>query len=284
MLKRFAVLAMFFAVTQALMPVVGQTPDKTAKNSYQQGNPTNTGKNPVEKTTPVDPNTNGGANQLKAEQGKSDNDQVSINVCEPTSTSIPWTWHEKIAWGAGLLLVVFGIWGVQIAVRTLKNVERQTKAAVISAKAARRQTIIAMNAQRAWVMGTLENVPAWHPDPTRLEFMDVKPVFRNYGETPGKILSIHMRVQYLADEEQLAEFPVYKSELWDSSSFFGEIALMSKNMIVQPISVRLAGVTFPNVKSCECLSIGLSITTMSMSESGTRDPATSTTFLVGLIR
>jgi hypothetical protein len=104
-----------------------------------------------------------------------------------------------------------------------------------------------MDANRAWIMGTLGKMPDWNPTETTLEFMEVGPVFRNYGDTPGKILNVQMRVQYLADKEQLDEIPTYKGEQWYTSGFDGEIDLMPRDMSVRPASLKLSGLTFPNV-------------------------------------
>jgi len=153
---------------------------------------------------------------------------------------VPW-FHELLAWPNGITTWAIIFTGFVIAWQS-----NETRTA---AKAALTQSEIAMNSQRAWIMGTLENIPEWSPSGQFLEFMDIAPIFRNYGETPGKIVSVLLRVQHLADDEQLPESPQYKGEIWESSAFYGEVDLMPKNMTVQPTSVRLVGATFINVKN-----------------------------------
>jgi hypothetical protein len=170
-------------------------------------------------------------------------------------------WYRVFGWSEGITTWAILLTLLALAEQTvqtkraaeatdnsLSEVQRQTKAAVMSAKAARRQTLIAMNAQRAWVMGTIENVPHWNPSGANTEVMYVKPLFRNYGETPGRISEIKLRSEYLADGEELPPHPVYSGEEWYSSHFSGEIDLMPKNMVVQPVSAQLRGGAFVNVR------------------------------------
>lgn len=103
---------------------------------------------------------------------------------------------------------------------------------------------------RAWIMGILENVPDWNPTGDFLEFMDIRPTFRNYGGTPGKIVSILMKIQYLPYEEQLPDQPIYAGDAGNSIRYFGEIDVMPKNMAIQPIGIKLAGGDFVKVKKC----------------------------------
>ena len=59
-----------------------------------------------------------------------------IVVTAPPSQAAPWSWHDKVLWGADLVLVILGYAAVVLALKTLKNIQRQTEFGVSAAQAA----------------------------------------------------------------------------------------------------------------------------------------------------
>jgi hypothetical protein len=129
MLKRLAILAVVFAVTQALVPVSGQTPDNGANNGKRASQSTESGEDPAPAIAPV-PTQNDRSGGLKPEtgDGPGDTQQGAVNITDTTPMSVPWglpKWAVWIGWVASLILTGFLIWGVLVARGTLKAIETQ---------------------------------------------------------------------------------------------------------------------------------------------------------------
>jgi hypothetical protein len=104
-----------------------------------------------------------------------------------------------------------------------------------------------MDANRAFIMGIIEGVPLLIPDAARLESTNIVPYFRNYGNTPGKILRLRAKIEYLSATEQLPDVPDYAGLPAYTRTFEGEIALPPTKISVQPVQILIEGKTFRNV-------------------------------------
>jgi len=133
-----------------------------------------------------------------------------IVVTSPTELPSAWTWHDKVLWGALLVLVILGYIGVILALRILKNIQRQTEFGVSAAQAALQCANAALESSQAivdsgrpWIVITIE------------PFLTVEHGFKvmatNRGRTPARILAKADCVKIATDETKLPATPDYDS-------------------------------------------------------------------------
>ena len=122
----------------------------------------------------------------------------------------PWTWHDRVLWGADLVLVILGYIGVLLVLRILKNIQRQTDFGVSAAQAALQCANAALESSQAivdsgrpWIVVTVE------------PFLTVEHGFKvmatNRGRTPARIMAKADCVKIVQDETKLAPTPDYES-------------------------------------------------------------------------
>lgn len=147
---------------------------------------------------------------LQTEQAVPPPTQPQIVVNAPPPQPAPWTWHDKVLWGAELVLVILGYGGVLLALRTLKNIQRQTEFGVSAAQAALQVANASLESSQAivdsgrpWIVITVE------------PFLTVEHGFKvmatNRGRTPARILAKADCVKIAPDETQLPATPDYDS-------------------------------------------------------------------------
>ena len=145
-----------------------------------------------------------------------------VVTSQPTQAA-RWTWREQVQWGAEIGLVVLGYLGVFLALRTLKNIQRQTDFGVSAAQAALQCANAALESSQAivdsgrpWIVITVE------------PFLSVEHGFKvmatNRGRTPARILAKADCVKIAADESKLPAVPDYGSG--KSSTPFEPIILL----------------------------------------------------------
>jgi hypothetical protein len=156
---------------------------------------------------------------------------------EPKTIFVPsapapmiWSLHEKILWGAYVVLAVLGYVGIMLALSTLKKIERNTEAAEIAADAAQKasqaasetaqaallqaQTIL--DAERPWVLVTAE--------PTRGVESSFDITAANRGRSPATITSAMDEPLFAVDEEHLPAAPEFKR--FESAARFVPVILL----------------------------------------------------------
>jgi hypothetical protein len=116
-----------------------------------------------------------------------------------------------------------------------------------AANAAKESADSLKDTERAWIIGSLENLPSEPGFSNGLEVFWIMPVFRNYGRTPGTILNIKLRLHYLAKGEKLPDEPLYEGDSVRTRTFEGELVLPPK-IPVQPISVGTTGGDFWQIR------------------------------------
>lgn len=132
-----------------------------------------------------------------------------IVVTSPPQQAVPWTWHDKVLWGAELVLVILGYLGVLLALRTLKNIQRQTEFGVKAAQAALQVANASLESSQAivdsgrpWIVVTIE------------PFLTVDNGFKvmatNRGRTPARIMAKNDCVKLVEDEAHLPQTPDYE--------------------------------------------------------------------------
>jgi hypothetical protein len=138
--------------------------------------------------------------------------------------------HDKILWGAYLVLAILGYVGVMLAVSTLKKIERNTesagvaagaaeaaaKAAAETAQAALLQAQTILDAERPWVLVTAE--------PTRGVESSFDISATNRGRSPATITSAMDEALFAADEEHLQGVPEFRK--FESAARFVPVILL----------------------------------------------------------
>ncbi len=133
-----------------------------------------------------------------------------IVVTSGTTQPSAWTWHDKVLWGALLVLVILGYLGVILSFKILQNIQRQTEFGVAAAQAALQCANAALESSQAivdsgrpWIVITIE------------PFLTVEHGFKvmatNRGRTPARILAKADCVKIATDETKLASTPDYDS-------------------------------------------------------------------------
>ncbi len=213
MARRLAVLLLLLAIAQAPATLLGQAAS-TARPAT---------------TAPGQPEPKGVATPSKlAARSEPSPDPLPVSppqivVNSPPAQPAPWTWHDRVLWGANIILVVLGYTGVMLALRTLKNIQRQTEFGVAAAQAALQCANAALESSQAivdsgrpWIVISVE------------PFLTVENGFKvmatNRGRTPAKIVAKEDCAKIASDETQLPQRPDYSAG--KSSTPFEPIILL----------------------------------------------------------
>jgi len=146
----------------------------------------------------------------EAGEGTASPPPPQIVVTSAPAQAAPWTWHDKVLWGVEIILVLLGYAGVFLALKTLKNIQRQTEFGVSAAQAALQCANAALESSQAivdsgrpWIVITIE------------PFLSVEHGFKvmatNRGRTPARILAKADCVKIAKDETELLSPPDYDS-------------------------------------------------------------------------
>jgi hypothetical protein len=184
MLNRLAVIAVLLAVTQALVPASGKTPDNNRGNARDaQGDPAPSQTEPADpKAIPQSPHPN--APQGEPRSAQEENNQKSITVGQQASVPIrDWIDYTTLAIGS-LLALITGA-GVIAAWKGLPDFKRQAKAAEDAANAALKQASHIETSERAWMSAVMENPPETHRPGSALRLACH---IKNMGKTPAFLL------------------------------------------------------------------------------------------------
>lgn len=199
MFRRLALLLLLpiFGVSPALMPA--QAPASSTPKSAQV----------APSAAPTGASRAASAQNADA-SGSTEAAPPQIVVNSPPAQAAPWTWHDKVLWGAEIVLVILGYIGVLLALRTLKNIQRQTEFGVQAAQAALQCANASLESSQAivdsgrpWIVVTVE------------PFLTVEHGFKvmatNRGRTPARIMAKNDCVKIVEDETKLPLTPDYDS-------------------------------------------------------------------------
>jgi hypothetical protein len=147
-----------------------------------------------------------GATQPSTPEQNSNQPQIIVN---PAPIPQPeWAWHDRVAWGAGIILAVLGYVGVLLALRTLKSIDRHleagfatTKATMDSANAALALAQAIASSERPWIVVTIE--------PFLTMENSFKVMASNRGRSPARIITSVDQVKIAADETHLPKAPEF---------------------------------------------------------------------------
>ncbi len=160
--------------------------------------------------------------------------QQQIIVSSPPPSPSEWTWHDRVLWGAYVILAVLGYIAIMVALRTLKSIERHTesslatsKAALGSAAAALLRTQAVVEAERPWIVVTVE--------PFLTMENSFKVVAQNRGRTPAQLISTVDQISVALDEKSLPEQPTFNEE--ESKSLESPVILLPGESVgIRPFS------------------------------------------------
>jgi hypothetical protein len=134
--------------------------------------------------------------------------QIIVN--SPAPAVAPWTWYDRLLWGARIVLAVLGYVGIMLALRLMKKIDQNTSSSVEASQAALEistaalaQTQAFVNAERPWIVVTVE--------PFLTMENSFKVMATNRGRTPARLLTTEDHVRIAADETSLPKSPEYDS-------------------------------------------------------------------------
>ena len=190
------ILVVLLAVTHAFVPVLGQTTDSAASNSQKQADSRNQDQKPAPAVSRVKSQDKSSSIQgTESNKRPDDYQQPTINVTNPAPMPESWSWHDKIAWGASLLLLV-------VAAVTLRWFIIQNNATKKAADAALLNAQAVISAERPWIVLDV----AIDHDKTFIFSA------KNVGRSAAKIISICNRVPFIVDSDALPTPPDYREE------------------------------------------------------------------------
>ncbi|MGB7547393.1 MAG: hypothetical protein WBM14_06575 [Terracidiphilus sp.] len=212
MSRRLAVLVALLAIAPMAAQVSGQASGDSGATG--QTPPSATHPNRVPTTQATRPAPAQGADNTAADTscggGPCSNQQPQIIVNPPAPALAPWTWHDRAAWGAGIVLAVLGYAGILLALRSLKIIERNTElgtataqAALDNAQAALAQTQAIRDAERPWIVVRAE--------PSLTTENSFRVMATNRGRSPARIVAMTDQARIAVDDTNLPETPEYES-------------------------------------------------------------------------
>jgi hypothetical protein len=186
---RSAVLLLLLVFAPVSAPIFGQASEGSNANSA---------------TAPAGTATSPNAEAPAATQ------QPQIIVNPPPPVVPPWTWRERTAWGANIVLAVLGYVGIMLFLSMLKKIERHAEAgaataqaALDTAQAALTQTQAIVSSERPWIVVRVE--------PSLTKENTFRLMATNRGRSPARIVSLVDQVQIAVDETSLPAAPEYEN-------------------------------------------------------------------------
>lgn len=151
-------------------------------------------------------------------------------------------------------LVVVGFLGVIAAMKSLRIISRQTdimerqagiaetsaEAARTTAEASKAQSEAIITGDRAWIFVETGNIPDdFEPDVGNLGFLDVKPVVRNAGKTPGWITKGFVCSHLVESGKTLPPEPNCSGGMTSGAPEGGVNIVLPPNAVAQPLHVKI---------------------------------------------
>jgi hypothetical protein len=202
-LKGLAIFAVLLALAQAPAASTVQASGQGGVNRQTPPLPASSTDVPQETANP--------AAKTEGEGGIREIQPPHISVANPAPAPPAWNLHEQITWAANLVLVILGYAGIMLSLSLLKKIDRQTGYAETAAESAAASSHAALmiaqailNAERAWILISVE------PSPSAENRFTV--MATNRGRTPAKIIDTAERTRLAIDEEHLPSTPEYTDE------------------------------------------------------------------------
>jgi hypothetical protein len=220
--SRLALFAILLAMSQAYMPVSGQTA------THIGNNPQSAPRSTAATQGAGSPAGSADCNGVPCDEQQQPHVIVTLPPPAPQSETL----RDRILWGANLALVLLGYVGIMMALSTLRKIERQTRAAEASATAALESAHAALlsaqsniDSERPWLLISVE--PSLNIDNS------FNVMATNRGRTPAKIIATLEQIKIAIDETRLPGTPEYRNEK-PGTPFVPNILLPGESMAIMP--------------------------------------------------
>jgi hypothetical protein len=198
--RGLALFAMLLAIAQASVPALGQTTDAYRANRQSPPAAASSSPSPATAGSPTAP--------AESNDGVGENQQPRVMVTLPAPAPAPWSWHDRILWAACVVLAAEGLYAIWLVLAALKKIERQVvcaenaaAAAAVSAESALLNVQTMVDAERPWLVVTVEPSP-------RIE-NSFTVMATNRGRTPASIVATAEKIKIVVDETNLPTTPEY---------------------------------------------------------------------------
>ncbi len=191
--RRLAVCSLLLIMTLAYLPASGQ-----ATSPSTESRPA------APRTAPPNTATQSSATQTAkpdCDGAPCEEQQPRVIVTLPAPAPAVWPWHDRVLWGAYLVLALVGYIGIAMAISSLRKIGRLTKSAESSASAALLIGQSIIDSQRPWLLITVE------PSVNIENSFNI--MATNRGRTPGKITATSEQFKIAIDETHLPADPQY---------------------------------------------------------------------------
>jgi hypothetical protein len=206
MLRRFSLLIALLVLAHIPLRVSAQA---TGEVTPERPRPSVSSTPAAERPSAVAQNTSPQDATATPDNNGTSGGPPQIIVNPPPPAPAQWEWHDRVAWGAGIVLAVLGYAGIMLALRTLKNIDRHlqsgtatAEAAVGSANAALALAQAIANSERPWIVVTVE--------PFLTMENSFKVMASNRGRSPARIISSLDQVRIAVDETALPKEPEFE--------------------------------------------------------------------------
>lgn len=191
--RRLAVCSLLLTTALAYVPASGQATNPSAESRPPAPRTTSS-------STATQPsgsqNTKPDCDGVPCEE-----QQPHVIVTLPAPAPVEWLWHDRVLFGAYLVLAIVGYIGIAMAVSSLRKIARLTKSTESAASAALLIGQSIIDSQRPWLLITVE------PSVNIENSFNI--MATNRGRTPGKITATSEQFKIAIDETHLPGDPQY---------------------------------------------------------------------------
>jgi len=201
-IRHLAVCGLLLVLSQPYQLALGQAakPSSPTRQTAVPASPTSTAAPQGTDSPTAKPDCNGAPCE--------EQQQPRMIVTLPAPTPITWPWHDRILWGAYLVLAILGYVGIMLAVSTLKKIERHVAEAEDTASAAKDTASAALllarsiiDSERPWILIAVE--PSLGVENSFIVLAT------NRGRSPATITSTVDAIKIATDENRLPASPSY---------------------------------------------------------------------------
>jgi hypothetical protein len=200
MIRRLAALIALSALLQLAAPAIAQDTDDSGAAAPR----------PAQPVTHRAAQADGSSDATTTSDQQANPNQPQIIVNPPAAPQAEWAWHDRVAWGAGIVLAALGYVGILLALRTLKSIDHHlvavnstSQAAMESSNAALALAQAIANSERPWIVVTVE--------PFLTMENSFKVMASNRGRSPARIVSSLDQVKVAVDETKLPKTPEFEA-------------------------------------------------------------------------
>jgi len=146
--------------------------------------------------------------EIQSEPKATNNGQQTVTIPKPVTVTVEPGPLDYLSVLAAFGLVVVGVVGTCAALRSLKILQLQTRAAMKAATAANTSAHAVIDGDRAWMIAQMGGMPPFDPKKTDVIYRLVCRV-QNIGKTPGFLTQSAQGHRLTADKETLPDTPAF---------------------------------------------------------------------------